>query len=437
MYSLRELLSYLSIDTFSLEEIQKLKKGRRISNEKATYTHLLNRIGEIESVLGFEEFYKEFNSIRLKPDIRKKIKDCIEDNSLIDYDIPFAQKKEFEFTFADVYCNIGGATLGLMNEGGRCIFSLESQKKKWSNIYTTNFGMVPYVNPEWIKGDFPKADVLISSLDIQQIPLIQEGKISIDELHDTDYHRLINIINKIQPKAILIESKTTLREEGFEKTVAVVLRTIREATGYYIVNPAILDALNYGVPQRRTRTWFIAFDNPISAMEFQWPRPQKRTWKLKDILDNNPEPRYYISEKHFNFLEEYDEKNKKLGYNFTNSKILDLEGESYSIIYGGKGWDRNIICQPERAPEFLPNGQRCNHKGLRRLTSIELYRLQGFPDEFISLDGWRTAWGYASRATNVKVASAVARAVKLAISEETINKGAKKLIDSGLNFNRR
>ena len=133
MHSLRTLLDYLHIDTFSLDDIRKLRKGRIVSNEKATYTHLLNRIGEIESVLGFEEFYKEFNSIRLKPQIRETIKNCIQDNSLIDYDIPFPQKKDYEFTFADIYCNVGGATLGLMNEGGRCVFSLESQKKKWSN----------------------------------------------------------------------------------------------------------------------------------------------------------------------------------------------------------------------------------------------------------------------------------------------------------------
>ena len=436
MHSLRTLLDYLHIDTFSPDNIRKLRKGRRVSNEKATYTHLLNRIGEIESVLGFEEFYKEFNSIRLKPQIRETIKNCIQDNSLIDYDIPFPQKKDYDFTFADIYCNVGGATLGLMNEGGRCVFSIESQKKKWSNIYTTNFGISPYAHPEWINGEYPKADVLISSLDIQQIPLIQEGKIKLEELRDTDFYRLIEIINKIQPKVIIIESKKTLRLESFEKTVSVVLRTIKEATGYYIVNPATLDALNYGVPQRRTRTWFIAFDNPISAMEFQWPKPQKRIWKLKDIIDNNPEPKYYISEKHFNFLEEYDKKNKKLGYKF-GSNILNLEKESYSIIYGGKGWDKNIISQPENAPEFLPNGQISNKQGLRRLTSLELYRLQGFPDGFISLDGWRTAWDYAGRATNVKVASAITRAIKLAISEEVINKGAKKLIESGLNFNRR
>lgn len=386
--------------------------------------------------MGFEEFYKEFNSIRLKPEIRKTIKNCIEDNSLIDYDIPFPPKKEYDFTFADIYCNVGGATLGLMNEGGRCVFSLESEKKKWSNIYTTNFGIAPYAHPEWINGEYPKADVLISSLDIQQIPLIQEGKIKIEELYDTDFYRLIDIINKIQPKAIIIESKKTLRLESFEKTVAVLLRTIKEATGYYIVNPAILDALNYGVPQKRKRTWFVAFDNPISAMEFQWPKPQKRTWKLKDIIDHNPEPKYYLSEKHSNFLEEYNEKNKKLGNDF-GSIVLNLEKESYSIIYGGKGWDKNIICQPEKAPQILPNGQRCNNKGLRRLTSSELYRLQGFPDEFVSLDGWRTAWDYAGRATNVKVASAVMRAIKIAIDEKTINKGAKKLIESGLNFNRR
>ena len=62
----------------------------------------------------------------------------------------------------------------------------------------------------------------------------------------TDNSTAIGVVtNKIQPKAIIIESKKTLRLESFEKTVAVLLRTIKEATGYYIVNPAKLDALEY------------------------------------------------------------------------------------------------------------------------------------------------------------------------------------------------
>ena len=435
MYSLKTLLDYLGITVFSRETMKSLTKGKKISNEKATYTHLLNRIGDVESVLGYEEFYKQFNSLRLNSKIRKIIKQCIKDTSLIHYDIPFPQPKEYEFTFADVFCNIGGATLGLMNEGGRCVFSVESEKKKWSNVYTMNYGVVPYVYPEWIKSEFPKADILVSSLDLQQIPLIQNGKISFDEMQETDYYRLIEIINRVQPQAFIIESKKTLREETLQKTISVLIRTLKETTGYYVVNPAILEALNYGVPQQRKRLWFAAFANPISAMEFRWPNPQKRTWKLKDILEENPEPKYYISEEHFNFLKGYDRKNKELGYRFS-SNILDKEEESYSIIYGGKGWDKNIIQQPQKAPQFLPNGQRCNNMGLRRLTSTELYRLQGFPDEFISLDGWRTAWDYAGRATNVKVVSSIMSEIKKAISVETINIGAKKLIESGLNFNR-
>ena len=93
--------------------------------------------------------------------------------------------------------------------------------------------------------------------------------------------------------------------------------------------------------------------------------------------------------------------------------------------------------QPEKAPKILPNGCECNEKGLRRLTSKELYRLQGFPDDFLFLDGWRLGWGLMSRATNVKVASAVVKSVKRAIDDNIIIEHAKGLIKSGLNFNKK
>lgn len=436
MYSFRQLLETFGVKILDPEIFKKRKYYKNLGNHRAVYTHLLTRAGSIESVLGHSDVINSLDSAKSKILDKEIISNCIQDNSLINYDIPFPQKKEYEFTFADIFCNIGGATLGLMNEGGRCIFSLESEKTKWAYAYMMNFGIIPYIYPELLKGDYPNPDVVISSVDIQEIPLIERGKIDLDNLRETSFYRLLEIINKMQPKAIIIESRKTQLDETLEKSISVVIRAIKELTGYYVVQPAILDAKNYGVPQIRRRLWFAAFSNPISAMEFQWPKPQKRTWKLRDIIEENPDPKYYISKLHDKYIEENNIKNIQKNNKFL-SRILDLEKDSYPILYGGQGWDRNIVHQPEKAPKILPNGCECNEKGLRRLTSKELYRLQGFPDDFLFLDGWRLGWGLMSRATNVKVASAVVKSVKRAIDDNIIIEHAKGLIKSGLNFNKK
>jgi hypothetical protein len=43
------------------------------------------------------QYGQQFNSLRLNSKIRKIIKQCIKDTSLIHYDIPFPQPKEYEW----------------------------------------------------------------------------------------------------------------------------------------------------------------------------------------------------------------------------------------------------------------------------------------------------------------------------------------------------
>jgi DNA (cytosine-5)-methyltransferase 1 len=183
----------------------------------------------------------------------------------------------------------------------------------------------------------------------------------------------------------------------------------------------------------RKRLWFVAFSNPLSTLNYEWPLPEKRTWKLKDILEEKVEPKYYLTKKHELYLEKNDKTNKDKGYWFS-SIVLDPEKESKSISFGGQGWDRNIIYDEINAPESLPNNKEINSKKLRRLTTRELLRLQGFPEEFAIPSIWTISWSFMGMATNVNVAERIGKSVLKAIDEKTIEKSAKILINSGINF---
>jgi hypothetical protein len=60
--------------------------------------------------------------------------------------------------------------------------------------------------------------------------------------------------------------------------------------------------------------------------------------------------------------------------------------------------------------------------------------LQGFPEHYKTALSWRTSWRLMGRATNINVASRIAKEILKVISENNINKMAKKLINDGLNF---
>lgn len=435
MYSYKNILKDLKINEIEFIKSYHLgSKGYHVSKDKSTLSHLLMRVTSIDEIPYGKWLYDEIKNYRGKKINKDLLLSCIEDNSLIDYDIPIPPTKDYTFTFADIFCNVGGASLGLMQEGGRCVFSYNESKRTTKLSYTANFGLIPYSNNEVLnQNNFPKVDILVTSLDIQSLPLNKGKKPKYESMIETNWYTFIEFVNKIQPKAIIIESNKTQRDELFDASTSVAFRTLKEATGYYTTNPAILDALNYGVPQMRKRLWFAAFSNPLSALNFNWPKPEKRTWKLKDVLEDKVDSKHYFSRKHELYLEQNDKSNKDKGYWFS-SIVLDPERESKSISFGGQGWDRNLLYDEKNYPYILEDGIEVNSKKLRRLTTRELLRLQGFSEEFQIPDRYNLRWEFMGMATNVNVAQRVVRSVLSAIDEKTIEKSAKILINSGLNF---
>jgi DNA (cytosine-5)-methyltransferase 1 len=322
-----------------------------------------------------------------------------------------------------------------MEQGGRCVLAIDNGSYPYRRGYFMNYGILPHPKPEILTGEYPKVDILFASVNLRDLPYEKGKKQKIDDFHDTDWYLLLDIINKTKPKAVIIESCKTQKDEILQKSTSTAYRTLKETTGYYVTSPAYLDAVDYGVPQLRKRVWFVAFENPISAINFKWPKPIKLELKLKDILETeNVDASCYLSKEHISFIERSNDINEKRGYWYIYNP-LDKESYSKSILFGGQGWDRNIIEDIENRPDILPNGKECNDRGIRRLTAKEIYRLQGFPDNFLRIGGWRTVWIYMARATNVEVTKHILKEIMRAIDTKEINKSVKTLIDMGLNFN--
>lgn len=435
LYSYREILSLVKCRI--PQPIDNIK-GRPIiySAEESILTHVLNRNGgSPDKVLGYNQLHSFLQSKDIKEKDRETLYSVIENPELIHFDINKPQNRDYSFTFADIFCNVGGATLALMESGGRCVLAIDNGKYPYRRGYFMNYGILPHPKPEILDGEYPKVDILFASVNLRDMPYEKGKKQKVDDFYDTDWYLLLDIINKTKPKAVIIESCKTQKDEILQKSTSTAYRTLKETTGYYVTSPAYLDAIDYGVPQLRKRVWFVAFENPLSALNFKWPKPIKLTTKLKDVLETeNINPSCYLSTEHIDFIERSNDINKKRGYWYIYNP-LDKESYSKSILLGGQGWDRNIIEDIENKPSILPNGKKCNEKGIRRLTTKEIYRLQGFPDDFLRIDGWRTTWTFMARSTNVAVVKHILREVMISIDTNEINKSAKTLLNMGLNFN--
>jgi len=138
-----------------------------------------------------------------------------------------------------------------------------------------------------------------------------------------------------------------------------------------------LYASDFEVPQNRRRTIIIGIrkDLTIEPKEpepiiksIQYRIPVKTILLPKEEVDN----KYYLSEKALLGIANKKEASKEKGFGF-GAQMLDFDKPSYTIParYWKDGYDALV---------------KYNEKEIRRLTIIELKRIQSFPDNYV-IDG--------------------------------------------------
>lgn len=169
------------------------------------------------------------------------------------------------------------------------------------------------------------------------------------------------------------------------KTIQTILKVLREDLDYYVPEPQIVNAMNFGVPQHRERVYIVGFRKDQNVNEFTYPTPTDTTKTFADIKEKNTvSAKYYLSTQYVKTLVAHKERHAAKGNGF-GYEIIPDNGVANAIVVGGMGRERNLVID-NRLEDFTPvtniKGE-INRDGLRRMTPREWARLQGFPDNFI------------------------------------------------------
>ncbi len=160
---------------------------------------------------------------------------------------------------------------------------------------------------------------------------------------------------------------------------------MREDLGYYVPEPQVKNAKDFGVPQNRERIFIIGFRKDIGIRNFQYPEPHKKKVVFEDIKEKNEvSVKYYLSTTYKNTLIEHKQRHANKGNGFGYEIIAD-NSCSNAIVVGGMGRERNIVIDC-RLTDFTPITKikgEVNRQGWRRMTPREWARLQGFPEGFL------------------------------------------------------
>lgn len=294
----------------------------------------------------------------------------------IKWDIPFPPPTTPKFKFIDLFAGIGGIRMAFQNLGGKCVFTSEwdTYSKK---TYDANFGEVPFGDITKIdENEIPDHDILLGGFPCQPFSIAGVSKKNalgrahgfLDETQGTLFFDVARIIKHKMPKAFMLENVKNLVSHDKGKTFTIIKETLKELG--YSIHFKVLDGQHF-VPQHRERIIIVGFNNNVFNGEetFEFPKMGDTKFAVRDILEDIVDPKYTLSDKLWNYLQEYAKKHKAKGNGF-GFGLTNLDGISRTM---------SARYYKDGAEILIPQD------GLnpRRLTPRECARLQGFPDSFI------------------------------------------------------
>jgi site-specific DNA-cytosine methylase len=132
---------------------------------------------------------------------------------------------------------------------------------------------------------------------------------------------IIRIAQHKQPKMMLLENVKGFTFKKFKPTFDKLLSEL-DRIGYDVFWE-VLNTKDYGIPQSRARIWFVCFRKDLEVKDFKFPEKEELKIFIKDILEDEVDEKYYLSEKMQERFRKYlEEKNEKLGEK--ESTILDV-----------------------------------------------------------------------------------------------------------------
>lgn len=335
-----------------------------------------------------EGLIEDIYDVRKDKDESKCLSDVGAQYSLFSdlFSVPFLPIDNPKFTFIDLFAGIGGFRMAMQNLGGRCVFSSEwdSQAQK---TYLLNYGEVPFgdITKETTKAFIPDDfDILCAGFPCQAFSLAGK-RLGFEETRGTLFFDVAEIIRRKRPKAFFLENVKGLLIHDKGKTIQTILKVLREDLDYFVPDPQVVNAMNFGVPQHRERVYIVGFRKDQNVNEFTYPSPTDKTKTFADIKEEHTvSAKYYLSTQYVKTLVAHKERHAAKGNGF-GYEIIPDDGVANAIVVGGMGRERNLVIDT-RLEDFTPVTKikgEINRDGLRRMTPREWARLQGFPDNFI------------------------------------------------------
>lgn len=242
-----------------------------------------------------------------------------------------------------------------------------------------------------------------------------------NDTRGTLFFELARAVKEIQPLVFLGENVKGLTSHDDGKTFETIKNTIAEL-GYSLVEPQVLKAIMYQVPQKRERLILIAIRNDIAdKVQFHWPTPYERILTLRDAFYKSV---IFDSDVPKSEGVKYPVKKQKVlelvpqggdWRNLPEDTAKDFMGGSWMLGGGKTGMARRLsLDEPSLTLTCSPcqkQTERCHPLETRPLTVREYARIQTFPDNWCFQGTMTEKYKQIGNAVPVNLAWAVGRSL--------------------------
>ncbi len=190
------------------------------------------------------------------------------------------------YTSIELFAGAGGMALGMEKAGFSHLLLNEIDKDACKTLR--------FNRPEWqvVEQDIrevsfkqfeDKVDFLSGGFPCQAFSYAgKQG--GFNDTRGTLFFEMARAIQQVRPKIFMGENVKGLLAHDGGKTLATIKQTIVDL-GYTLIEPRVLRAIKFQVPQKRERLILIAIRNDIAErVKYQWPQPYNRIMTLRDAL---------------------------------------------------------------------------------------------------------------------------------------------------------
>ncbi|WP_288695298.1 DNA cytosine methyltransferase [uncultured Brachyspira sp.] len=288
-------------------------------------------------------------------------------------------------TFIDLFAGLGGFRIALESLGSKCVYSNEWDKFA-KEVYYNNFGDIPDDDITKVDERFiPDHDILCAGFPCQSFSISGKQK-GFDDDRGNLFFDIVRIIKYKKSKIIFMENVKNLVSHNNGKTLLTIKNEIQKL-GYSFYYK-VLNATDYGIPQKRERIYIVCFRKDLNIKNFKFPEPIELIKHLEDLLleDNQIPQNFYVNRDDIIIKNiednEYSNKSIKLG-------IVNKGGQG-ERIYSTKGVA--ITLSAYGGGIFSKTGGYLIEGKYRKLMPRECARIMGYPDDFKITDNKNQAY---------------------------------------------